>query len=198
MDDKKTTKIKKSLGGTRKSTPVEARSSPVDEYDRTVILERVKDEFPSTPPSSPLNTPKTHRAPPSPTPEHASVPCRDSPPKALPKRTKRSAEDEHGAVPAEDADVKRVVPALKVFCCVDHDAPLGIPPASVIVASDEGRAISLLNEALVSRNLAPKSEKDYTLHEVNTSSPSATLLSVHTHGGFLSRVETVKKTDTRK
>ena len=65
---------------------------------------------------------------------------------------------------------------MRVFICTDHDSvrPTGV--ASVIVATTKAKAVGQLDEALQARGLKPSSEHPFTLKEVSTKEPSATIL----------------------
>lgn len=187
MEEKRVAKHKKVHGASKKAIPSDNKTSDVDEYDRTVLLEYAQGHRgpPETPPGSPSKDSASTRPDRSPTAKRIPDQAHDSSPKNPPKKQKGTAADASLSPSVRQEEPLPPFPpplplprALKVFCCVDHDAPVGIPPASIVVAPDEESAAELLDKALLIRNLATKSEKDYSLCEIDTSAASASLLSV--------------------
>ena len=65
---------------------------------------------------------------------------------------------------------------MKLFICTDHASVWPVGGASVVVAEDRERAVSLLDAALRERHLKDSSEQPYTLTEVALDMPQAIVL----------------------
>jgi hypothetical protein len=65
---------------------------------------------------------------------------------------------------------------VRLFFCTDHASVWPVGVASVVVASDEDEARSLLDAELVGRGLKPYADEPYTLLEANHDKPGAYVL----------------------
>lgn len=65
---------------------------------------------------------------------------------------------------------------MKAYYCIDHDNHYPVGAASVVVAEDANHAIELLDAALVKDGLKPYDQHEYTLVEIEMSTPHAVIL----------------------
>lgn len=66
----------------------------------------------------------------------------------------------------------------KVFCCLNHDAPTALKPASVIIAKSKSEARVLLDKELEKRGLNTFSSRAYDLAEIELDISKVYLLSM--------------------
>lgn len=65
---------------------------------------------------------------------------------------------------------------MRIYTCTDHDLHYPVVCASVVVAANEADARKLLDDALVARGLLPFAKAEYSLVEMDTTSPKAVIL----------------------